>query len=604
MCGIFGYKWEWDAIAILLQWLQRLEYRGYDSAGLFVMNSNNDMLKSRAVGKVAELASKLQDNKDHSYNKWIAHTRWATHGWVTQSNTHPHQSNDGKRSIVHNGIVENYASIKKDLIKEWFEFHSETDTEVVANLLQKHYDGDMLTTVQKIQKIVRWAYALLVMHTDHPDEMIAMRLWSPLLYAYNEDGEHFFSSDAQALSGYADKMIYLEDGDIIYLTWAKYQILANGEVCKRDVETFDQELLQASKWDFKHFMLKEIFEQPNTVKRTMKGRINFENMSLHGETFHGMGSEDFKKIVTVACGTMGHVWWLWTYRLQNVAKIPAYHEIASEYENKPFFVDPSVLHIFLSQSWETADTLETLKMVKEQWGKTLGIVNVVWSSIARETDDGLYVRAGTEISVASTKAFITPAVLMLLVSLFLGKRRGMRLTKYQQIMRELEHLPAYIETVLDQSDHIRSVAMDLIAYKNFFFLGRWYQYPIAAENSLKFKETTYLHSEAYAAGELKHGSLALIDKDFPTIFNLPHDEMFEQNLSNMQEVRAREGKVCVIWDRRVEDADWQITIPETIDEIYPFLTAVAGQLLAYHMADLLGNDIDKPRNLAKSVTVK
>ena len=604
MCGIFGYKGGWDAIAVLTQWLQRLEYRGYDSAGLCVTNAKNEMFRERAVGKVAELASKLQAQKDRSYNKWIAHTRWATHGSVTESNTHPHQSNNGKRTIVHNGIVENYSKLKKELQAKWFEFHSETDTEVVANLLQDQDNGNFLETAQKVQSLIRGAYALLILHADYPDEMIAIRLGSPLIYASNQQWEQFFSSDTQALAGYAENMVYLEDGDVIHVIGDTYTIYANGEVMKRNIEDFDQEALQASKWDYKHFMLKEIYEQPNTVKRTMQGRVNFDNMSLHADAFHGMSNEDIKKIVTVACGTMSNVWWLWSYRLQNLAGVPTYNEIASEYENKPFFVDSSVLHIFLSQSGETADTLETLKMVKEQWGKTLWVVNVVWSSIARETDSGLYVRAGTEIWVASTKAFITPSVLMLLMSLFLGKRRGMRLTKYQQIMRELQHLQAYIETVLDQTDHIRSIAMDLMQYKDFFFLGRGYQYPIAAENSLKFKEITYLHSEAYAAGELKHWSLALIDENFPTIFNLPHDEMYEANLSNFQEIKARKGKICVIWDKRVEEADRQITIPETIDEIYPFLTAVAGQLLAYHVADLIGNDIDKPRNLAKSVTVK
>lgn len=604
MCGIFGYIWEKDAISILLHGLQRLEYRGYDSAGIYVFDASWKSLRERAVWKVAQLSNKAQTITDRDYTRWIAHTRWATHGGVTESNTHPHTSNDGKRTIVHNGIVENYAKLKKELIAKWYTFSSETDTEVVANLLQEHDTGDILTTAQKLQTIIRWAYALLVVHSDVPDQMIAIRLWSPLIYAYNKTWEHFFSSDTQALAGYAENMVYLEDGDIMHIHKDTYTIYSNGEVCKRNIEDFDQEALEASKGDYKHFMLKEIYEQPNTIKRTMKWRVNFETMSLHADAFHGMWNEDYKKIVTVACGTMNHVWWLWTYRLQNLAKIPAYAEIGSEYENKPFFVGPQVLHMFLSQSGETADTLETLKMVKEQWGKTLGIVNVAWSSIARETDAGLYVRAGTEIWVASTKAFITPSVLMLLTSLFLGKRRGMRLTKYQQIMRELQHLPAYIETVLDQSDHIRSIAMDLVWYKDFFFLWRGYQYPIAAENSLKFKEITYLHSEAYAAGELKHGSLALIDEKFPTIFNLPHDEMYEQNLSNFQEIKARKGKICVIWDKRVEEADRQITIPETIDEIYPFLTAVAGQLLAYHVADLLGNDIDKPRNLAKSVTVK
>ncbi len=606
MCWIFWYRGKNDAVKILLHGLERLEYRGYDSAWVFVKKQSWDKSRIRAVGKVSALNWKVTDFLDAWYTQWIAHTRRATHGGVTEQNTHPHISNDGNRTIVHNGIVENYASIKKDLIKKWYRFDSETDTEVVANLLEEiHKDSkSMLETTQELQKQIRWAYALLIMHEGTPDTMIALRLWSPLVYAYNSEGEQYFSSDTQALSGYADKMIYLEDGDLIKVQWNDYTILSNGDVTKRDIETFDQKILEASKGEYKHFMLKEIYEQPAIIKRIYKWRVSFENNSLHADAFHGMGNESIKQITTVACGTANNAGWLWTYRFETLSKIPSHNEIASEYENKPFFLDESKLHIFVSQSGETADSLEVLKMLKEQGGKSFGVVNVVGSSIARMTDSGLYLRAGTEIWVASTKAFMAQSMCLLLVSLFLGKRRGMRLSKYQQIMRELEHLPSYIETVLDQTDHIRSIAMDLMQYKNFFFLWRGYQYPIAAESSLKFKEITYLHSEAYGAGELKHGSLALISEEMPTIFNLPNDEMFEQNLSNFQEIRARKGKICVIGDKRVEEADRQITIPETIDEIYPFLTAVAGQLLAYHVADLLGNDIDKPRNLAKSVTVK
>jgi len=520
MCWIFGYNGKNDAVKILLHGLERLEYRGYDSAWIFVRNQEWSQ-RSRAVGKVSVLTGESQTIVGKWYTQWIAHTRWATHGGVTEANTHPHVSNDGKRTIVHNGIVENYASIKKELIKIWYTFSSETDTEVVANLLQDLHTGSMIETVQKVQETIRWAYALLIMHSDTPDTMIALRLGSPLVYAYNNDGEQFFSSDTQALSGYADKMIYLEDGDLIQVQTDDYTIFSNGDVTKRDIETFDQESLEASKGEFKHFMLKEIYEQPAIIKRIYKGRVSFENNTLHGDAFHGMGNESIKQITTVACGTANNAGRLGTYRFETLSKIPSINEIASEYENKPFFIDDNKLHVFVSQSGETADSLEVLKMLKEQGWKSFGVVNVVGSSIARLTDSGLYLRAGTEIWVASTKAFMAQSMCLLLLSLFLGKRRGM-----------------------------------------------------------------------------------LISDQMPTIFNLPHDEMFEQNLSNFQEIKAREGKICVIWDKRVEEADRQITIPETIDEIYPFLTAVAGQLLAYHVADLLGNDIDKPRNLAKSVTVK
>ncbi len=602
MCWIFWYKWNKDATWILIKWLQRLEYRGYDSAGIFVSDWKKNFL-AKEVWKVSALMTKLWKH-DIWFTQGIAHTRRATHGGVTKENTHPHVSNDGKWHIVHNWIIENYKKIKKDLLTKWYTFDSETDTEIVANLLQELYAWDMLTTCKLLQEHIRGAYALLIVNTDYPDEMISLRLGSPLVYATNKEKEHFFSSDTQALAWYVKNLIYLEDGDLLHVQQDDYTIYSNGEVCKRDIEKFDQEALEASKGDFKHFMLKEIYEQPNVVKRIYKWRITFDDKALHADAFHGMWSENYKNISIVWCGTSYHAWWLWSYWLQNLSSIPTHAEIASEYENKPFFVDPSKLHIFISQSWETADSLEVLKLIKDQWGKTFGIVNVTWSSIARTTDSGLYQRAGTEIGVASTKAFTAQGLCMLLVSLFLGKRRWMRLAKYKQILKELEQLPSYIETVLDQSDHIRSIAMDLIHYQDFFFLWRGYQYPIAAESSLKFKEITYLHSESYAAWELKHGSLALISDKVPTIFNIPHDEMFEANLSNLQEIKAREWKVCVISDKRIEEATRQIDIPETCDEVYPFLTAVAGQLLAYHVADLLGNDIDKPRNLAKSVTVK
>lgn len=608
MCGIFWYNWDGDTVSLLLHGLQRLEYRWYDSAWLFVTSAHEQHLE-RAVGKVSELTSRFSKREmSNIYTTWIAHTRWATHWWVTENNTHPHVSNNWKRIIVHNWIIENYSKLKKELQKKWYTFSSETDTEVIVNLLQDNDTWDMVETVKRVQSLIRWAYALLILHTDTPDEIIWLRLWSPLLFAYNNKNEFFFSSDAQALAWYADKLIYLEDGDLLHFhatsTWKDYTIFHNWQVTKRDSETFDHEALEASKWDFKHFMLKEIYEQPNVLRRVCKWRISFDDFSLHADAFHGMHHEDYKKIVTVACGTSNYVWWLWTYWLQQLSKIEAQNEIASEYENKPFFVDPKKLHIFISQSWETADTLSVLKLLQEQWGKSFWVVNVVWSSIARLTTSWFFARAGTEIWVASTKAYTAQALCMLLLSLFLWKRRGMRRSLYQKIMRELEYLPAYVETVLDQSDHIRGIAMHLMQYKDFFFLGRGYQVPIAYENSLKFKEITYLHSEAYPAWELKHGPLALIDENVPTIFMLPHDEMFEANISSMQEIKARKGKICVIWDRSVEWSDRHISIPETCDELYPFLTVVAGQLLAYHLADLLENDIDKPRNLAKSVTVK
>ena len=604
MCGIFAYKWKQDAHTFLIHGLQRLEYRGYDSAGICVYDDTKKSLHTiKSVGKVSQLSNKVKNNTPQG-SIWIAHTRRATHGGVTEKNAHPHMSNNSKRSLVHNGIIENYHKLKKDLIADGYTFTSETDTEVIVNLLEKHDTWNFLSTIQHVMTLIRGAFALMIMNSDHPTELVAIRRWSPLMFWYNDAGEYFFSSDTQAMSWYVTKMISLEEWDLLHIQWDEYEILADGIPTSRSIEDYDQEALEASKWSFKHFMLKEIYEQSAILRRICKWRVKFDDHYLHNDAFHGMHNEEYKKIVLVACGTSYHAARLWSYRLQQISGIQAEAKIASELENLPLWVDDKTLYIFVSQSGETADSLEVLKMVKEQWGHTFGIVNVVWSSIARLTDNGMFTRAGAEIWVASTKAFTAQIMCMMLISLYLGKRRGMRNALYQRILRELEQIPAYIEAIVDQTDYIRSIAQQISGYRDFFFLGRGVQTPIAYESSLKFKEITYLHSEWYPAWELKHGPLALIDENVPVIFNIPIDELFEQNLSSLQEVKARKWKILAISDADIPDADRQITIPKTIDELYPFLTAVAGQLLSYHVADILHKDIDKPRNLAKSVTVK
>lgn len=606
MCGIFWYKWAKNsAEKILLHGLERLEYRGYDSAGMRVSDQAADIKTFKAVGKVSNLAAKVtaQVPHDANYTMGIAHTRWATHGGVTDENTHPHHDKNGHFYVVHNGIIENYHKLKQDLIAKWYTFYGETDTEVFANLLDANWTGNFLQTVEKCLTQIRWAYAMLIVSDYAPGEMIGVKLGSPFIFGYNAKNDFFFSSDKQALAGYAEQLFFLEDGDLVHVQGNEYIIKSNGVSMKKNFEIMDIDALQASKGDYKHFMLKEIFEQPAIIRRICKWRVNFDTNVLMAEAFHGMQDEQFKKIVFVGCGTSYNAGRLGTYWMQNLVWVDSYCEIASEYEYKHINVTDDTLYVFISQSGETADSIECLKYIKSKWGKTFGIVNVVGSTISRLTDHGLFTRAGAEIGVASTKAFTAQITCILLLALYLGRKRSLDTQQYEQILTELEKIPSLIEQILDQTDAIKSIAEQLSAYKDYFFLGRHYHVPIATESSLKFKEITYLHSEAYPAGELKHGPLALIDEKIPTIVFVPHDAMYEKNLSTIQEVKARKGKILSISDQEIV-ADRHITIPETIDALYPFLGAVVGQLLSYYTADHLNKDIDKPRNLAKSVTVK
>jgi len=490
------------------------------------------------------------------------------------------------------------------LINKWYTFYGETDSEVIANLLEDNRTGNFMETVEKVLWMIRWAYALLIVSTYAPDEIIAVKIGSPLLFAYNEQNEYFFSSDKQALAGYADKLIYLDDGDIVHLKWNDYQIKSNGVPTEKEIEDMDMETLESSKGDYKHFMLKEIFEQANIIRRIFKGRVDFNKKFLNAEAFHGMQHEQFKKIIFVGCWTSYNAWCLWTYWMENLAGLDSSCEIASEYEYKNIKVNDDTLYVFISQSGETADSIEVLKMIKQKWWHTFGIVNVVWSSISRLTDYGLFTRGGAEIWVASTKAFTAQITSILLLALYLGQKRGLNKAKYDKVMTELSKVPIMIEDILADTANIRKIAQNISEYKNFFFLGRHYQLPIARESSLKLKEITYLHSESYPSGELKHWPLALIDKNIPSVLFVPNDLMFEKNISSIQEIKARDGKVITISDKEIHNADRNIQVPSTIDEIYPFLTAIVGQILAYHVADILWKDIDKPRNLAKSVTVK
>jgi glutamine---fructose-6-phosphate transaminase (isomerizing) len=607
MCWIFGYIWNRkDAQKILIHWLERLEYRGYDSAGMFIGNNDWKTTLIKAVWKVSNLASKMDNTLDPKdlRNFGIAHTRWATHGWISEENTHPHYDKNRNFHIVHNGIIENYHQLKEDLQKKWYKFYGQTDSEVVANLLEDLWTWDFLQTVEKVLAKIRGAYALLIISKRNPHEMIAVRLGSPLIFAYDKNNDFYFSSDKQALSGYVEKFIYLDDGDILHINDNDYKIKANWINISRKIEDMDVSLLESSKWDFKHFMLKEIFEQSAIIKRIFKWRVDFTNNTMNTDAFHGMRDEDFTKTVFVWCGTSYNAGVLWTYYMENLAWLESISYIASEYEYQNIKVDEKTLFVFISQSWETADSIEVLKLLKARWAKTFGIVNVVGSTISRLTDYGLFTRAGAEIWVASTKAFTAQITCIILLALFLWQKRWLRKSRYDQVISALNKIPEIIDQVLISHLEIKKVSEELAKYKDFFFLWRHYQLPIARESSLKFKEITYLHSEFYPTGELKHWPLALIDDKIPSILFLPNDILFEKNLSSIQEIKARKGQVLVISDQEIDWSDYFIKIPSWIDETYPFITAVVGQLLAYYTADFLNKEIDKPRNLAKSVTVK
>ena len=506
--------------------------------------------------------------------------------------------------LVHNGIIENYFMIKKELEAKWYKFYGETDSEVIANLLDDLRTGDFAETVDLVVNKIRWAYALLILSKRNPGEMIAVKLWSPLVFAYDNHDNFYFSSDKQALSGYADKLIYLDDGDILHIKDNNYQIKANWIKISRKIEDMDIDSLQASKWDYKHFMLKEISEQPAIIKRICKWRVNFIDKTMNAEAFHGMQDENFKKIVFVGCGTSYNAGLLGTYFMEDLAWLESVAFIASEYEYQHINVDDETLFVFISQSGETADSISVLKLLKSRWVHTFGIVNVVWSTISRLTDYGLFTRAGAEIWVASTKAFTAQITCIVLLALFLGQKRWLSKAKYDKVLSELEKIPELIDEILDTSEKIQEVAKKLIQYKDFFFLWRHFQVPIARESSLKFKEITYLHSEFYPSGELKHGPLALVDANYPTILFAPNDLLFEKNISSIQEIKARDWIVVTVSDKDIAQSDYNIKVWTTIDELYPFVTAVVGQLLSYYAADGLGREIDKPRNLAKSVTVK
>ncbi|MFA7209537.1 MAG: glutamine--fructose-6-phosphate transaminase (isomerizing) [Parcubacteria group bacterium] len=609
MCGIVGYIGKQKAAPILIEGLKRLEYRGYDSAGIAILDGKKGFM-AKAVGRVANLEDKIE-GRDVSGTVGIAHTRWATHGKPSDRNSHPHQDCAGDISLVHNGIIENYQELKKELERQGHKFKSETDSEVLAHLIEElnkklGYEDAIFEALKKI----RGTYGLAIINKNEPDKIIAARSGSPLVLGIGED-EFIIASDVSAIIRHTQKVIYLEDGEVAIVTKDNFDVRTiKNKTKNKEVTKLDWSLEKAEKQGYAHFMLKEIFEQPAAIEDAIRGRIIVEDgmAKLGGLQSVVEKLRKVKKIIIVSCGTSFYAGLVGEYMLEEYAGIPVEVEYASEFRYRKPIIDKKTAVLAISQSGETADTLAAIREAKNKGALTLGIVNTVGSTIARETDAGVYNHAGPEIGVASTKAFTSQLSILVLLTLMLGRQRDMSLVTGQRIARELKKIPKLITEILKQDKEIKKIAKKYAQYRDFLYLGRKYNFPIATEGALKIKEISYVHAEGYATGEMKHGPIALIDKDFPSVFIAPRDSVYEKTISGMQEIKARGGRIIAIATEGDQDikkiADDVIYIPKTLEMLTPLLSVVPLQLLAYFVGVAKGFDVDKPRNLAKSVTVE
>jgi glucosamine--fructose-6-phosphate aminotransferase (isomerizing) len=599
-------------VPLLLEGLKRLEYRGYDSAGITVLTK--DLLDThKAVGRISELEKTLPSNGDSlTSNIGIAHTRWATHGAPTVANAHPHISCDGDFAVVHNGIIENASTLRKKLQSLGHTFRSETDTEVIAHLIEEAYEDNLEEAVREALRQVEGAYGLAIMSSREPSKIVAARKGSPLLLGIGDEGEYYVASDVAAVLAQTRNVIYLDDGEMAVLTPAGCETMSVGGVAvNKEVKQIAWNLDAIEKSGHEHFMLKEIFEQPQTLINAMRGRILEEDGTVK---FGGLNLEDeelaaMTRIVILACGTSWHSGIIGEYMLEEMCRIPVDVEYASEFRYRSPIVDDKTLVLVISQSGETADTLAAMRHAREQGAKVLGIVNVVGSTIAREADGGIYLHAGPEIGVASTKAFTSQVVALTLFTVRMARLRG-NITAEQgrHILKELQALPEKVELVLELNDAVRELARIYKSASNALYLGRGYNFPTALEGALKLKEISYIHAEGLPAAEMKHGPIALIDENMPVIIVAPHDAIYSKILSNIQEVKARGGRIIAVATDGNSDlagmVDHLILVPDTIDMLTPILTTIPLQLLAYHVAVMRGCNVDMPRNLAKSVTVE
>ena len=607
MCGIIGYIGNKEASPVLLAGLKRMEYRGYDSYGFCFLNNGKSFLFKR-VGKI-ENTEKDFLKKDFVGQVGIGHSRWSTTGLVTEENAHPHCDCKGEIFVVHNGIIENYKELKANLIKEGHIFKSETDTEVIAHLIEKYYVNNLEEAVSKALADIRGTYGLAVITTKEPDKLVAARMSSPLIIGVGTD-EFLVASDPSAIITRTRQIINLDDGEIAVLKKDGFCILKEEKEATKNIETIDWDIEQAEKGGYEHFMLKEIMEEPNVIEDAMRGRLVEKDglAKLGGLEVVQNQLRKIDNLILIGCGTAYYAAKVGEYMLEEYANIPTLTDIGSEFRYRKPIVNKNTAAIFVSQSGETADTMAALREMKAKGVLTLGITNVVGSSQSRESDAGVYTRSGPEIAVASTKAFIGQLTILALITIYLGRQRDMSIVMGKRIVDELMKIPELAKEILKQKDEIKKIAEKYKQYRDFWFIGRKYNYPIALEGALKLKEVSYVHAEGVAGGELKHGPLALIDENCPTIAICPTDSVYEKMVSNIEEVKARKGKVIAIatvGNEEIKDiVDDVIYIPKTLEMLTPILSVIPLHLFAYYFADSLGRDIDKPKNLAKSVTVE
>ncbi len=610
MCGIIGYTGKSNNVGeILLEGLKRLEYRGYDSAGLAIIQKGK-MITEKMPGKIVKLEEKLKD-VDLSGNLGIAHTRWATHGVPNRVNAHPHYDSQMKIALVHNGIIENYRTLKKSLIAEGHTFVSDTDTEVLAHLIEKFYKGKNLElAVQKALDMVEGTYGIIVISVTEPDKIVGARNGSPVVVGVGDD-EYFIASDVAAILKHTRQVIYLEDQQMIVATPDHFTTMTvENEYVEHIIQEIDWDLDMIEKGGYEHFMLKEIFEQPETIRNAMRGRLIHETgkARLGGLNMSEEDLREIRRIVILGCGTSWHAGLLGEYMIEETARIPVEVEYASEFRYRNPIMEKGTLVLAISQSGETLDTLAALKEARNKGSKVMGICNVVGSTIARESQSGVYVHAGPEIGVASTKAFTSQITVLSLIALALGRLRNISLSEGQRMIEAMEVLPDQVSQILSSNDAIKEIARQYAHHNNFLYLGRGASYPVALEGALKLKEISYVHAEGYPAAEMKHGPIALIDDNMPVVIIAPRDAAYQKIVGNINEVKARKGKIIAVTSEGNEElikmADHVIFIPKTLDFLYPILAVIPLQLMAYHIAVLRGCHVDQPRNLAKSVTVE
>jgi len=608
MCGIVGYVGPRGATGLLIEGLKRLEYRGYDSAGI-AMSNGHGLETRKAKGKISQLEGLVNGNPIQG-TVGIAHTRWATHGQPNECNAHPHTDCTNTIAVVHNGIIENYGALRTMLKQQGHQFKSETDTEVLAHLIEAAFDGKLEDAVIDALNLVEGTYGIAVISSKDPDKIVCARKGSPLLIGLGE-GEYYVASDVAAILQHTRQVVYLDDGEMGVITRDGYEVLdLNARRIKKGVSRIDWSLDEIEKGGFDHFMLKEIFEQPATIQNTMRGRLVID------EGFSKLGGLNLSKeellnidhIVITACGTSWHSGLIGGMYIEELGRIRTEVEYASEFRYRNPIITDRTLCVVVSQSGETADTLAAMREAKRRGAKTLGLVNVVGSTIAREDDGGIYLHAGPEIGVASTKAFTSQVIALALLTLKLARLRNMSVVQGREVAEAMLKLPQQIQTILSGASEIEAIAERFKDATNFLYLGRGYNFPVALEGALKLKEISYIHAEGYPAAEMKHGPIALIDSEMPVVFVAPHDAVFEKIVSNIQEVKARGGRVICVTSQHepVLDGliDFEIRVPQTIDMLYPILTVIPLQLLAYYIAVKRGLNVDQPRNLAKSVTVE